>query len=267
MGGYVGGSLDPIDDVELPELIDLPVYREDYISQERVDELCKLVWKERQYDIKTMVFHERDHEGPFDRNCDYFYALKEITNHLREEEKTGRIEPISMIAMVNLNYEISRRVRLATGYEDYKPYGKPIADGPQGPFPPIGQLDNWLNGRRDEDPAKISPDREAVYNKLCKEHPEVVFANAEARQRHIALDETYEFIDAYYRKHLPEKGNQNVDTNNRKIIETHIKIVDKIASCMKSKYWKKYLLFFVVIILIHDAYVFAMDLIRDIISD
>jgi hypothetical protein len=26
-----------------PELMDLPVYREDFISQERVDELCKMI--------------------------------------------------------------------------------------------------------------------------------------------------------------------------------------------------------------------------------
>jgi len=210
MSEYIDGTSVLDDDVEMPELIDLPVYREDYISQERVDELCKLVWKKQQHGIKTMVFHERDHEGPFDRNSDYFHGLGGITNFLRAEEKAGRIEPISMIAMVDLNYELSRRVRLATGYEDYEPYGEPIADGPEGPFPPISQLGSWLNGERDKEPVEVSPEREKVYNRLCKEHPEVVFANAEARQRYIYLDETHEFKDAYYRKHLPKEIYQEV---------------------------------------------------------
>jgi len=198
---------DPIEDVELPELIDLPVYREDYISQERVDELCKLAWKEQPYEIKRMVFHERDHEGPFDRESGYYKGMAIIIDFIREEEKAGRIEPISMIAMVDLTYEISRRIRLATGYEDYKPYGIPIADGPEGPFPSIGQFDNWLSGQRDKEPIEVGADGEKIYNQLCREHPEVMFSYAEERQRYL-LGEAYVSRSAYYRKYLPKKTNK-----------------------------------------------------------
>jgi len=212
MGEYLDGTGVLEDDVEMPELIDLPVYREDYISQERVDELCKLVWKEQQLGIKTMFYFQRtsDHVEPHERCPGYFNGMAKVEIFIREQEKAGRIEPISMIAMVDFEYELGRRIRIAGGYEDHKPFGKPIADGPEGPLPPAGQFGNWVNGWRDKEPAEVSPERKKVYNQLCKEHPEVVFADAEARQRYILLGETYEFKDKYSREHLPKEIYEDV---------------------------------------------------------
>ena len=90
-----------------PELVHLPVYREDYISQQRVDELCELLWTDKAEPILKIARDEKYQFFPDEcRNAPFAKEMSRMTFHLRELEKEGKIEEISMIAMVDLVYEI-----------------------------------------------------------------------------------------------------------------------------------------------------------------
>lgn len=171
-------SGDPIDGIELPELVDLPVYRDDYISQKRVDELCRLIWELKPVFIRELVFEEK---LPFPNNRNSIFSRKmgRVIHFLRDEEKAGNIEPISMIGMVDLTYEITRRIRHVMGLEDIEPAGKPIAQGPKGPFPELIALPIYRNPRGEPQPTVTQEKADKfcaeTYDVLIKNHPEVVF--------------------------------------------------------------------------------------------
>jgi len=207
-------SGDPIDDIELPELVDLPVYREDYISQERVDELCRLVWQEKPDYIKQLVYQEKL-PFPNNRSSKFDEKIENIVYFLRDEENAGNVEAISLIGMVDLTYEIDRRIRHSLDLKDLKPIGKPIAPGPEGPFPEIGDLrfhifknekpEEWiLLSTKPKSEPEISPERNVIYQKLCKEHPEVVFSYGESIRLYFRTSEAYWLMRNYFKEHLSE---------------------------------------------------------------
>ena len=199
-------SEDKTDKIEIPELIDLPVYREDYISQQQVDKLCRLVWEEKPDFVEALVLVEKT-PFPNNRSGVFFERMGDIIDFFRDKEKEGAIESISMIAMVDLTYEIDRRVRHALGLEDIKPTGEQIAEGPDGPFPPPGELNRYIRGK-DKEVLEMPPERNAVYLKLYKEHPEVIFAYAELHRRHLRMGEPDWFLSRYFKDHLKKENDK-----------------------------------------------------------
>lgn len=167
----------------LPTLIELPVYRDTYLSQERTDELCRLLWSERPDLIVALVSVEKI--GAQDRTK-FAKTNTLVSEFLRDEEKAGRVEPISLTGMVDLLYEINRRVRKILGLNDIPVYGKPIAPGPEGPFPllihkPILNI----NGKPHEGMTQEIADRLAqkIYDIMVREHPEALYAYIEMWRR------------------------------------------------------------------------------------
>lgn len=181
-------------ETELPSLIDLPVYRDTYLSQERTDELCRLLWQQRPDLIRALV--AREEVVPQDRTM-FARVTSRITEYFREEEKAGRIDAISLTGMVDLIYEIDRRVRKSLGLPAIPVRWKPIAPGPDGPFPPWPDKPiHRVNGRAHVGMTQEKADRltPQIYAALIKESPEAIFAQAENERRHLRTCEASTII-------------------------------------------------------------------------
>lgn len=176
-------------ETELPPLIDLPVYRDTYLSQERTDELCRLLWAQRPDLIRALV--EREEVVPQDRTM-FARVTKRIIHFFREEEKDGRIEPITMTGMVDLIYEVDRRVRHTLGLPAIPVRWRPIAPGPLGPFPPLPDKPIRLYGEKPKaGMTQEKADRltQELYRRLIDEMPEVIFSLVENERRHLRSGE------------------------------------------------------------------------------
>ncbi len=201
-----------------PELIDLPVYRDDYISQQQVDLLCRILWDEKPSSVEEFTEEEKSMASILIRRNPVVInaisnLLHRISEFFREKEGLQNIEKISYTGMVDLIYEVERRIRVAIGLGDFFPVGHPIAPSPEGPFPENGDIyfhilkdedyykefPSYVDGRKE--PA-LPPARNAVYKMMCKEHPEMVFADAEALRRYQDGGELYWLIQNYLKKHL-----------------------------------------------------------------
>lgn len=185
-------------ETELPPLIDLPVYRDTYLSQERTDELCRLLWQQRPDLIRALV--AREEVVPQDRTM-FARVTSRITEYFREEEKAGRIDAISLTGMVDLIYEIDRRVRKSLGLPAIPVRWKPIAPGPDGPFPPwpdkpIHRSPKGIaaKGLTQEKADRLTP---LIYDALIKEMPEAMFAQTENERRHLRTCEASGIISRF----------------------------------------------------------------------
>lgn len=185
-------------ETELPPLIDLPVYRDTYLSQARTDELCRLLWEQRPDLIRALV--EREEVVPQDRTM-FRRVTSRITNYFREEEKAGRIESVSLTGMVDLIYEIDRRVRQSLGLPAIPVRWKPIAPGPDGPFPPWpdkpiyrSPKGSTFKGLTQEKADRLTPQ---IYAALVKESPEAIYANVENERRHLRSCEATGIISSF----------------------------------------------------------------------
>lgn len=168
---------------ELPPLIDLPVYRGTYMSQERTDELCRILWTKHPDLIATLFQIEK--AGTEDRTK-FAKTNTFVVEFLRNEEKAGHVEPISMIGMVDLLYELNRRVRKALGLNDVPVYGKAISPDPAGPFPPLVHKPILeINGKSHRGMTQETADRLAqnLYDIMAREHPEALYAYIEMWRR------------------------------------------------------------------------------------
>lgn len=183
---------------ELPPLIDLPVYRDTYLSQERTDELCRLLWEQRPDLIRALVAEEE--VVPKDRTM-FARVTSRITNYFRDEERAGRIDAISLTGMVDLIYEIDRRVRKSLGLPAIPVRWKPVAPGPDGPFPPWPDkaiyrtpTGNTGKGLTQEKADRLTP---LIYDALITERPEALFAQAENERRHLRTCEASGIISRF----------------------------------------------------------------------
>jgi hypothetical protein len=166
---------------ELPPLIDLPVYRDTYLSQERTDELCRYVWALYPDSVRVIA-------GEIARNAlergKIPKAMDNLSCYLREDEAAGKIGQISLTAMVDLMHEIDRRIHKALGHAEIEVVKYPIAPTPYGPFPPLIDLPVHVlpsTGQPFHGVTQEKADRltHELYEKLKKEDPEVIFASVE----------------------------------------------------------------------------------------
>lgn len=166
---------------ELPPLIDLPVYRDTYLSQERTDELCRYVWEHYPDSVRVIA-------GEIKRNALERGKIPEtmdnVSCYLREDEAAGKITQISMTAMVDLMHEIDRRIHRALGFPEIEVVKYPIAPTPHGPFPPLINLPVHVlpstgepfHGVTQEQADRLTRE---LYEKLKQAQPEVIFASVE----------------------------------------------------------------------------------------
>ena len=199
---------------DIPELVDLPIYRDDYISQQQVNLLCRILWDENPSFVRDLISDERNGSRG---NPNKIFAMRKLFGNIclffrRIEKDSPNIDKISYVGMVDLVYEVERRIRKAIGVSDFSPIGQPIASSPEGSFPESGDMFFYILKDEDEykerfdgsgDPRqKNYPQWNRIYQQLCKEHPEVVFAFAEGIRRYQSGNEANWFIDRYYEEHL-----------------------------------------------------------------
>lgn len=181
----------PENDELFPKLLHIPVYREDYISQERVDALCELLWTEKQEQIIDLVDIEKNKSFPdSSRGSPFPELMDDIASYLHDLEDQGKIDKISMIAMIDLSYEITCRIRHMLSLENIPPQGKPIAESPEEPFPVLIDLpvDNTLRGVTQELADEFS---HKMYDLLNNEHPMVLYSFCEAERRYLFSNKPY----------------------------------------------------------------------------
>lgn len=172
-----------------PKLVDLPVYRSTYLDQQRVNELCALLWKERP-DLVAGIAESTGSELA-DRDVDTFADINmHVIAFFQEKIQSKNTDPISMTGMVDLIFEIDRRIRKALGFTEIQIIGNSIADSPLGPYPSVVSVPVRTS------PENIAPFRglthekldrltQQAYNLLISENPEVIFAFVELLRRHL----------------------------------------------------------------------------------
>jgi hypothetical protein len=175
-------------DIKIPDLIDLPVYRDAYLSQERTDALCSRIWEERPDLVERFVQNARRFDFPLDRDAYFTKPNAAVISYLREKEKAGEVEPISITAMVDFMYELDHRIRKIVGKPKIEIIGDPIAQGPDGPFlPELVTMPIYRDkegkpqkGMTQEIADRLCPQ---IYAHFLENNPEVIFAYRELDRR------------------------------------------------------------------------------------
>jgi hypothetical protein len=126
--------------LELPLLVNLPVYQEIHCSQQLTDQLCAYVWEHKPEFIKELAENET---FPFPNNRDFHFteACNSIKRYLENQAQKNVLPKLSMLGMIDFIYEIDRRVRKALNLFDIPVVGKPLAISPEGPFQPLINLE------------------------------------------------------------------------------------------------------------------------------
>lgn len=166
----------------LPALIDLPVIRNIYCSQEMTDSVLQHLWEKRPDLIAAIVVEERGempdrHDGVYGKRC------AAITEYLRVEAMREVGIPPTRLAMIDFLYELSRRLRRALGMIEVPVFGRPIASGPDGPFPQLAQrpIRVYSNGEPPEGMSQELSDR--ICESLYTQRPDLAYELSEATQR------------------------------------------------------------------------------------
>jgi hypothetical protein len=95
--------------------------------------------------------------------------------------------------MVDLLYEIDRRVRISCGFDDYLPIGHPRIPSTDGKYPALDspyyealKKEKYFKiNRFYKDGPLAAAKNDKAFNKMCKETPDVVFILAEAIRRNL----------------------------------------------------------------------------------
>lgn len=118
----------------LPPLVELPVYRGIYCSQEMTDKILRHLWEKKPELVRGLVSEEM---RPLPDGHDDMHgkACERIIVYLREKASEDIDIPPSRLGMLDLLYELSRRLRKGLGLAEVPVFGKPLASGPEGPFP------------------------------------------------------------------------------------------------------------------------------------
>jgi hypothetical protein len=201
-------------------LIDLTVYREDFISQKRVDDLCKMLWDVAPGWVEDLCVVE-DEEQSYSRfahptNWNVDTVLIHIREWFYRLGAKGVIDELSDLQMCDLVYELERRVRIGVGIDDFKPAGQRLAPTPEGPFPEhgdiihhvlVGDIAYNIYAARSDTPNTYPPQYMVNYKALCVEHPEKLFTYGEEVRRAQPYGKCTIFVEEYLYK--------NVYSNNK----------------------------------------------------
>ena len=108
---------------KLPELLHLDVIRNMYCSQEQVDGICDYLWTYKSDIVKEMLEYEKIEDVLFAHSGNYKDVCDNLVDYLREEVPKAINIPDTNIGMLDLLYEISRRIRKSINLEDIAPIG------------------------------------------------------------------------------------------------------------------------------------------------
>lgn len=182
------------DENHLPPLIDLPVSRSTYCDQDTADRVLAYLWK-HEADLVARLAAEERQPFPESRGGLFRKMCWSIGPVLRAAQNSDASLPPSRLALVDLLYELSRRLRRAQGLTDIPVFGKPLAPGPQGPFPPLTDRAD-LDKNTSHDQALTSE----LANRICQEvytqDPALMYEACEQERRLVSSHEIEHDFDA-----------------------------------------------------------------------
>lgn len=126
----------PADFKELPPMPELPVIRDTYCSQDMADKAISYLWEKKSDLLLKMMNAEKREFIQYDYTRYIPDYLGQVIRFLRKEASQDIALPETDLGMMDLSFELSRRLRKARGLPEYKIPGRPLAAGPEGPFPP-----------------------------------------------------------------------------------------------------------------------------------
>lgn len=182
----------------LRALPELPVIRHAYCSKETVDAAVSWLSSER----SDLLMKLLDEETAI-RNIMYYEAIAKIMNVLRKEAGAQIDVPQTELGMVDLLYEISRRLRKAYGLTDIPPRGKPLAPSPNGPFPPMLAV---KVSQRNEERGATQEIVDTVLADFYDQRPDLWFVASEAAQRNLGFGIVQREMWSLLRKNILKRG-------------------------------------------------------------
>lgn len=172
---------------EIRPLPRLKVVRETYCSQKIVDDACDYL-QEYHADKLLLVLEE---ERTIRISAFYIALDKHVVKYIKEEMPKLFPIPDNLIGLVDLTYEISRRLRSAYELPIVFPKGIPLKKTSNGKIQSLPSLAISDSAVRAGLTQKIV---DAVLNESCQALPEVWFAFAEAVRTNIFI---YPVLDPF----------------------------------------------------------------------
>jgi len=165
----------------LPQLIELPVLRAKYADQKTVDGALQYLWDNETEDVIAMA-NEEQWPYPDNRGTGFRKYCYNLGVSLRENAAELNI-PDNKMALLDILFELSRRLRKTFDLPDISGFGNSLGVEPEGPFPPL--------------PNETGQDEHDV-NKICQqlyqENPALMYALCEQSR---LLIHTHEIEDDF----------------------------------------------------------------------
>lgn len=117
----------------VPELIDLPVHPETRTDQKTVDAVLQYLWKNRPDLVAKLAYWEKVIRDPGMHGR----ACADIGFYLRQEAIKEIEIPESRLGLLDVIFEVSRRVRKSQGLKEIPILGKPLTSDRNGDYPPL----------------------------------------------------------------------------------------------------------------------------------
>lgn len=173
---------------ELPPLIELQVYQETYCDQQMTDTILQFLWETKPDLIAEIAgleerFWSHGHDAAYMEKCGL------ISEYLTEEARHKVALPDSRLGMLDLYYEMSRRIRKAKGLVEIPVLGKSFAPRPEGPFPAL--IDKPIY--RTESGKTYPGLTQEIADRMCQavydNHPSIMYEYAEQYRRMLIVGE------------------------------------------------------------------------------
>ena len=122
---------------ELRSLPVLPMLRQTYCPQNIVDYAIRYIQEHNPPLLVEFAEAERG-RGDYTNYGDACYGIAEFLSHASEHDPIPL--PHTNLGMLDIVYELSRRVRQAYGLSPIRPLGRPLSEGPYQSFPPLIEM-------------------------------------------------------------------------------------------------------------------------------
>ncbi len=117
-----------------PALPALPVLRSNYCTQEMTNEAISFLQRRQPDLIATLASQQRRGRGG---NSMYYRSLNDVENYLTYEASKEIQITQTALGMVDLLFELSRRIAAACDLQEVQLVGKSLAEGPDSPLVPL----------------------------------------------------------------------------------------------------------------------------------
>lgn len=162
----------------LPPLIELPVLRSTYFGQEETDKALRYLWEK-----KPELVRKQAEQEPSNFDQAYIMQLAHIVDFLRNEASNEIDIPKTNLGMLDLLFELSRRLRRALDIKPWELRGCPLMDTPNDLAPdlPSLQIKTSNGGENYHGVTQEMVDR--IISGAYKDAPELFYQTAECLRR------------------------------------------------------------------------------------